>query len=654
MKSILTLFFAAFSFSVAAQELSYAYSADCKCYGFKDKKGNLVIEYQYTSAADFSEGLASVRLNNKSGFIDKDNKVVIPLIYDQAYTFSEGLAAVRLNGQWGYLDKNGNPVIPLTLSYNKVEKFHEGMAPVKLNEKWGYIDRKGNLAIATNYHWVDKFSEGLAAVKPIADQGYGFINKKGELVIPVQFNYAFPFDNNGTALVTTATKKSVRIDRTGKVLNDEEYTAIANKNIEQTIVSDNYAKGYAAYEAKNYEEASRLWKISAVENQSSAAYFGLGILHHNSKVAGSNYTTAMEYYQKAADLGMTAALVEKQKLQTYLAAVSAAREKAASTNKPPANATSLQLCEWAAEKLKSADSRNVALTMLRKIDAQGDTPAAAYYLATGFKNGHIHAPNIEVDSALFYYQKAAKKGYRGAMYSLGMLYQYANGKEFPTPSASNKYHYLADDKKALYWFNEYKKNGGEAFMLAIKIESLEKAIAKREVANAYAKGYDAFESENYEEAYRLWKMSALEQQNASAYFGLAILHQMGKAPGYSFNTAIEYYQKAADLGIKDALIEKQKIQNYLDALVAARNKAAASTSSSSSSLAKQSNDYDEWWQKTYGKGGTQNRTPMTNLNIPQASYKTGTQSEADRHQKAMDRIYNSTYKQMERGFRNGN
>lgn len=61
--------------------------------------------------------------------------------------------------------------------------------------------------------------------------------------------------------------------------------------------------------------------------------------------------------------------------------------------------------------------------------------------------------------------------------------------------------------------------------------------------------------------------------------------------------------------------------------------------------------YNQWWQKTYGKGGTQNSTTMPNNNTTQVGYKTS-QSEADRHQKAMDQIYRDTYKQMEKSFKN--
>ena len=55
----------------------------------------IVIPYQFDEAENFSEGLAAVQLNQKSGYIDKTGKIVIPLSFDHACNFSDGLASVR-------------------------------------------------------------------------------------------------------------------------------------------------------------------------------------------------------------------------------------------------------------------------------------------------------------------------------------------------------------------------------------------------------------------------------------------------------------------------------------------------------------------------------------------------------------------------------
>ena len=62
-----------------------------KKYGFIDKNGKVVIEPQFDSASNFSEGFACVKKDDKWGFIDKSGKMVIELQFDRVFDFSEGL-----------------------------------------------------------------------------------------------------------------------------------------------------------------------------------------------------------------------------------------------------------------------------------------------------------------------------------------------------------------------------------------------------------------------------------------------------------------------------------------------------------------------------------------------------------------------------------
>src|SRR6266704_2133700 len=69
-----------------------------------------VIEPQFLSAGNFSEGLAHVRRDDRKGkwgFIDKTGKTVIALKFDWAGNFSEGLAPVQLGKKWGFINKTG-------------------------------------------------------------------------------------------------------------------------------------------------------------------------------------------------------------------------------------------------------------------------------------------------------------------------------------------------------------------------------------------------------------------------------------------------------------------------------------------------------------------------------------------------------------------
>lgn len=49
-----------------------------------------------------------VEQENKYGYIDKTGKIVINYQFDGAGRFSEGLARVKIDNKWGYIDlKNG-------------------------------------------------------------------------------------------------------------------------------------------------------------------------------------------------------------------------------------------------------------------------------------------------------------------------------------------------------------------------------------------------------------------------------------------------------------------------------------------------------------------------------------------------------------------
>ena len=74
-------------------------------WGYIDKTGKFIIQPQFDSASNFSEGFASVRMNNKWGYIDKTGKFVIQPQFDLASNFSEGLARIRIDGNYGYIKK---------------------------------------------------------------------------------------------------------------------------------------------------------------------------------------------------------------------------------------------------------------------------------------------------------------------------------------------------------------------------------------------------------------------------------------------------------------------------------------------------------------------------------------------------------------------
>ncbi len=185
-----------------------------KCYGYIDRNGKIKIPPAYSSAEDFSEGLAAVKLKGKWGYIDKKGNIDIEPRFERANEFCEGLAAVKINGKYGFIDKTGNVAIPPKYEFVPFGKFSGGFAIVNeaINGKDNFIDKKGNFIRKDNFDHILPFSEGLA---PVEVRGkWGFISSEGKPVIPFKFDKAYTFSE---ALAVVVVKSQCGyIDKSGE------------------------------------------------------------------------------------------------------------------------------------------------------------------------------------------------------------------------------------------------------------------------------------------------------------------------------------------------------------------------------------------------------------------------------------------------------
>ena len=218
-------------------------------------EARVVIEYGYSDARDFHEGLAAVKSNDAWGYIDNLGRVVVPFVhripeagdfseglafvgdrfidtdgrvalegktFEDAKPFSQGLAAVQSGGRWGYIDLTGKFVI--APSYEAAGSFSQGLAPVRTGGLWGYIDAGGRLKIPAQFLGGAPFSEGRAAVET---QGlYGYIDLSGRDLARASFDEAGPF-GNGLAPVKDASNYRAwgYIDAQGKIVIPHRYNA---------------------------------------------------------------------------------------------------------------------------------------------------------------------------------------------------------------------------------------------------------------------------------------------------------------------------------------------------------------------------------------------------------------------------------------------
>lgn len=127
-------------------------------WGACDKKGRIIIPFEYDRISGFVNGFAMVYRNDRVAFIDKkgvilsrysDNLPQVPW-YFEAKEFSEGIAAVKvITDKWGFVSKRGRIIIDF--NFDEVDSFHNGLCVVKKDGKWGVINKKGNWIIENTF-----------------------------------------------------------------------------------------------------------------------------------------------------------------------------------------------------------------------------------------------------------------------------------------------------------------------------------------------------------------------------------------------------------------------------------------------------------------------------------------------------------------------
>jgi serine/threonine protein kinase len=193
-------------------------------YGYKNRKGEIIIPPKYEEANYFTEGFAPVKLNDKWAFIDDKDKPLTSFKYDYAWNFSEGIAFAKLGKQWGAIDRTGKEIIPFI--YEEGSIFSEGLAPVKLNGKVGYIDKTGKEIIPFKYYQAFFFKSGLtsACIGDFYKGECAVIDETGKEITPYKYDYISDFYNDLASVALN--KKFGFIDKTGKEVIPVKYDEV--------------------------------------------------------------------------------------------------------------------------------------------------------------------------------------------------------------------------------------------------------------------------------------------------------------------------------------------------------------------------------------------------------------------------------------------
>lgn len=253
-------------------------------YGFFDSTGKMVIPCMYNGPAQFSDGVADVKKDGKLGFIDKTGKELFPFRkYDYVGGFVNGLSSFRIikGGKelYGFVDKSGNEVIPAAYDDLQISWFENGYAIVKKNGKYGTVNRQNVMVIPFEYEKLNDFNNGITTAKKggkwgIIDtankelvaftmdyetvyefsSGYAYTEKKGvkgyidtkgkPAFTGITFSEAFPFGNNGYAIVCEEKGKRYLLNANGSTLfKGSVYTDINQLEDNSFLVTQDSVQG---------------------------------------------------------------------------------------------------------------------------------------------------------------------------------------------------------------------------------------------------------------------------------------------------------------------------------------------------------------------------------------------------------------------------
>lgn len=189
---------------------------------FIDKSGKKINNEEYDEVGPFSENLAGVKKEGKSGYIDTAGKWIIPNKFDVGSPFYNGVAIVKASNEFYLINKKGEKINKDV--YNGASNPENGTYPVQKGTTYGLIDDKGKTLIDFKYQEVKPLYEGIAWAKK--EGKWGLVNSTNKAITNFEYEGG---DNckNGYIKVMKDIKYGL-LDKSGKQILPINYDMMGN------------------------------------------------------------------------------------------------------------------------------------------------------------------------------------------------------------------------------------------------------------------------------------------------------------------------------------------------------------------------------------------------------------------------------------------
>lgn len=238
-------------------------------WGYMNRKGDIIIPFQYDDAEDFKDGKAKAGMISGSnilyGFIDRNGQWLIQPVYQRVSYYSEGMCAVQQDEKYGYINSAGE--LTIAFQFEDAGNFYEGLAAVKINGWTGFIDQTGKVVIEPRYTCAVSHPRFVGGIAPVfgADEKTGYINQQGEWVIENKFHSASSFVEGKAWAMTEEQDESAEhgftikggyIDTTGNYIINPEYD-----------FGWDFSEGFATVWRRSDDKMEKIWKLIDAQGQ---------------------------------------------------------------------------------------------------------------------------------------------------------------------------------------------------------------------------------------------------------------------------------------------------------------------------------------------------------------------------------------------------
>ncbi len=200
-----------------------------------DRNGGLLVKFQAQLLDSYSDGIISLKRNDKWGVIDLQKKVVIPFKYTSVSLLGAGLIEVCKGGTCAVLDKEKKVIWPMTSDTIGIYGDNSEIIAVKKGNTINLFDRFGKALTSSTY---DNVSDDIADYLILIvsnEKKYGLLSFTGAKITELEFDDIDVDDIEEGVLIVKKNKKYGLINKNGQVLVPLKYDEVS-------VISDEIKK----------------------------------------------------------------------------------------------------------------------------------------------------------------------------------------------------------------------------------------------------------------------------------------------------------------------------------------------------------------------------------------------------------------------------